>query len=86
MLGSDGSLLVVESGAGRLSSIDPATGIVTTVAEGLELGGLPPPNAPPSYTFNGVTVGSRGHIYVTGDKANVLYRFKQRTDDYDDDE
>jgi len=34
----DGSLLVVESGEGRLSRIDPSTGQVTTVAEGLEVG------------------------------------------------
>ena len=74
---TDGSLLVVESGAGRLSRIDPATGAVTTVAEGLELGAPAPPNAPPTWIFNGVAVGPSGHIYVTGDRANVLYRFKQ---------
>ena len=34
----DGSLLVVEAGAGRLSRVDPATGDVTTVADGLDLG------------------------------------------------
>lgn len=74
---TDGNLLVVESGAGRLSSINPATGEVTTVAEGLELGAAGTAAAPPNWVFNGVAVGSRGHIYVTGDKANVLYRFKQ---------
>jgi sugar lactone lactonase YvrE len=73
----DGNLLVVETGAGRLSSIDPATGVVTMVAEGLELGSPAPPNAPPTWTFSGVAVGSSGHIYVTGDVANVIYRFKQ---------
>ena len=34
----DGSLLVVEAGAGRLTRIDPATGVRSTVATGLGLG------------------------------------------------
>ncbi len=72
----DGNLLVVESGAGRLSRIDLATGAVSWVAEGLELGALGVPGYPPTWGFNGVAVGSTGHIYVTGDVANVLYRFK----------
>jgi len=73
----DGSLLVVESGAGRLSRIDPDTGVVTTVAEDLELGAPAPPNSPPTSFFSGVAVGPSGNIYVTGDTGNVLYRFKQ---------
>jgi sugar lactone lactonase YvrE len=42
-VGPDGSLLVVESGAGRLSRIDLRTGRVSTVADGLALGaqGIP---------------------------------------------
>jgi len=74
---TDGTLLVVEAGAGRLSSIDPATGVVTMVAEGLDLGSPGPPGYPPTWTFNGVAVGPSGNIFVTGDAANVLYRFKQ---------
>ena len=74
---TDGSLLVVESGAGRLSRIDPATGEVTMIAEGLELGAPGVPGYPPTWFFSGVAVGSSGHIYVTGDTANLLYRFKQ---------
>lgn len=74
---TDGSLLVVESGASRLSRIDPATGEVTIIAEGLELGAPGVPGYPPTWFFNGVAVGSSGHIYVTGEKANLLYRFKQ---------
>jgi sugar lactone lactonase YvrE len=73
----DGSLLVVESGAGRLSRIDPDSGVVTTVAEDLELGAPAPPNSPPTSIFSGVAVGPSGNIYVTGDTANVLYRFQQ---------
>jgi len=76
----DGSLLVVESGAGRLSRIDLETGIVSTLVDGLELGAVGVLGYPPTWVFNGVAVGSTGYIYVTGDVANVLYRFKPHTE------
>ncbi len=69
----DGNLLVVEAGAGRLSSIDLETGKVSIVAEGLEIGF---PSAHPTWVFNGVAVGPSGAIYVTGDIANVVYRIE----------
>jgi sugar lactone lactonase YvrE len=72
----DGSLLVVESGAGRLSRIVLSTAGVSTVVEGLELGQADSPLLLPTLTYNGVAVGPSGHIYVTGGMANVLYRFK----------
>jgi len=72
----DGNLLVVESGSGQLSRIDLTTGAVSLVVEGLELGAVGVPDYPPTWGFNGVAVGSTGYIYVTGDIANVLYRFK----------
>jgi sugar lactone lactonase YvrE len=72
----DGSLLVVEAGAGRLSRIDVNTGQVTTVADGLDLGAPGAPSVPPTWVFNGVAVGPSGAIYVTGDKTNVLYKFR----------
>ena len=72
-LNANGDLLVVETGAGRLSSIDLASGAVTVVAEGLELG-MVQPDFPPTYVYNGVAVGPSGSIYVSGDVANVLYR------------
>ena len=70
----DGSLLVVETGTGRLLRIDK--GSTSVVAEGLELGLTVAPGIalPPTFAFNGVTVGPSGTIYVTGDRANVLYR------------
>ena len=47
------------------------------MATGLEFGAPGVPNYPPTWMFNGVAVGPSGHIYVTGDKKNLLYRFKQ---------
>ncbi len=74
----DGGLLVVETSAGRLSRIDLATGAVSLVAAGLEIGVSPVAGSPPTYLFDGVAVGSSGAIYVTGSAANVLYRIDQR--------
>jgi len=69
----DGSLLVVESGAGRLSRIDSATGKASVVADGLAFE-PPMPGAPPPTIFNGVAVGPSGAIYVSGAGESVLYR------------
>ncbi len=70
-----GDLLVVETGAGRLSRIDVGSGAVTTVAGGLEIG-ISIPNAPPTWAFNGVAVGQRGAVYVSGDDGNKLYKLR----------
>lgn len=72
----DGSLLVVESGAGRLSRIDPVTGHVTTVADGLEVGAAGPGGVPPTVAVSSVAVGRDGTLFVTGDRANVVYRLR----------
>ena len=70
---ADGSLLVVEANAGRLSKIDPTTGEKIILADGLELGNVFVPGVP---LIDGVAVGPSGTIYVTSNKANVLYRIE----------
>jgi len=75
----DGSLLVVETGVGRLSSIDLGTGEVRTIAEGLLLGADGIVGYSPTWIFNGVAVGPSGAIYIAGDIANVLYRIEPGT-------
>lgn len=77
-LDHDGNLLVVESGAGRLSRVDLTSGAVTILADDLALGAAAPADWPPSWFFNGLAVGERGDIYVTGDIDNVLYRITER--------
>jgi sugar lactone lactonase YvrE len=74
----DGSLLVVEAGARRLSRVDLTTGEKSVVVEGLELGVEASPGFPPTWTFNGVAVGHSGAIYITGDVGGVLYRIWPR--------
>lgn len=74
----DGSLLVVESGAGRLSRIDPVTGQVSAVADGLAMDAAGPAPIPPGYAFSSVAVDSHGTILVSGEGAerNVIYRIR----------
>jgi sugar lactone lactonase YvrE len=75
----DGSLVVVESGASRLSRIDlskEAGKNVTTLVENLELSG-PGLGTPSTWFFDGVAVGSSGDIYISGGGKNVIYRVPQ---------
>jgi sugar lactone lactonase YvrE len=69
----DGSLLVMESGLGRLTRVLP-TGATETVVEGLPVGSLAHPDTPPAWAFNDVTVGPSGTIYVTSDEPGVVWR------------
>lgn len=71
----DGRLLVVESGARRLSAIDLATGEVTTVATDLAVGAAGWPGWPPTYMLDSVAVDAAGTIYMAGNVGNnVIYR------------
>jgi glucose/arabinose dehydrogenase len=72
----DGRLLVAETGTGRLVAIEPATGDMSTIAEGLGFNPDAPGGAPPTMVMSSVAVGPSGVIYVTGDLANVLYRIE----------
>jgi sugar lactone lactonase YvrE len=74
----DGSLLVVETGARQLSRIDLATGAVSVVAEGLDVGAPALEGLPPTWFFDGVAVGSSGAIYVSESGRNVLTRIVRR--------
>jgi DNA-binding beta-propeller fold protein YncE len=76
---SDGSLLVVEAagpGMGRLSRIDPMTGQVTMVVDGLATGVQGSVAMPPSFALSSVAVASTGTVYVSGDLGSVVYRLQ----------
>ena len=77
----EGSLVVIETGASRLSRIDLGGDVgdnVTTIVENLELSGPSLPESIPTWWFDGVAVGPSGDIYVTGGGANVLYRISPK--------
>ena len=71
-----GDLLVVETGAGRVSLIDMDTRDIHTIVQGLELGIPAVPNSPPTWIFSDIAVDSSGVIFVTSDVENVLYRIE----------
>jgi sugar lactone lactonase YvrE len=76
-LADDGGLYVVEAEADRLSRIDPASGEVKLVADGLALQVAPQGAFPTTMLFNGLAIG-RDRIYVTGDLENVIYSIARK--------
>jgi sugar lactone lactonase YvrE len=68
-----GTLFVVEADAGRLTRIDPETGTKATVADDLELHVTSQRGSPSTMIFNGLAVRD-GRIFVTSDKASLVYR------------
>ena len=69
-----GRLLVAETGAGRLTAVDTESGERQTIAEGLEIGAEGMAGLPETFLFTGVAVAGDGTIYVSGDRANLVYR------------
>jgi sugar lactone lactonase YvrE len=77
-LDQDGSLLVVETGASRLSRVNLSTGEIKPIAEGLKLGQPALDGFPPTWTFDGVAVGKSGKIYVSGFEKNIIYSITKK--------
>ena len=73
-LTGDGRLLVVESGANRLSTVDLVSGQISTLIPELGILNDVPRSRPQHYFFNGVDVSPSGIIYVTADEPNAIYR------------
>jgi sugar lactone lactonase YvrE len=71
----DGSLLVVESGAGQLTRIDPTTGVTSTVASGLATDSQGS-SALGASELSSVAVDSTGTVFVSaaGSQGSVVYR------------
>jgi sugar lactone lactonase YvrE len=68
----DGRLVVAETGSGRLTIVDPATGATSLLADGLTYSTNGGAGSPPTVFLSGVAVSSDGSVWVT---ANGLYRF-----------
>jgi sugar lactone lactonase YvrE len=70
----DGRLIVAEVGAQRLIAIDPDTGEVETVADGLPIGLAGGDDLPPPFLLTGVAVEANGSIIFSSDIDNAIYR------------
>jgi streptogramin lyase len=68
----DGSLAVAETGAGRLTLVDPLTGETSVIADGLTMSPNGGEGVPPPAFLTGVTTTSDGSVWVS---ANGLQRF-----------
>jgi len=75
----DGTLLVVEGNAGRVSRVNPQSGAVTPVVSGLALGLPGIGTLPPFATLTGIAVGPSGAVYVAGDAGLVVYKLVPQT-------
>ena len=60
----DGTLLVVETGSGKITRIDPLTGAKSTVASGLDVWLQAGAGCAPTWGYNGLAVGKTGSIYI----------------------
>jgi sugar lactone lactonase YvrE len=74
-LQADGTLAVAETGAGRLLLVDPVSGTVTVIAEGLPLG-LPGIAAAGSFP-TGVAAGADGTLYLSSDREGSILRLRR---------
>jgi DNA-binding beta-propeller fold protein YncE len=70
-----GSLIVAETGAGRLSRIDPQTRTVFVIDDQLALDAAPGSGRNPIGTFAGIAIGACGTIYVTADATGEIIRY-----------
>ncbi len=78
-LDHDGTLLVAEAGAGRISRIHLGSRSVSEVASGLAIG-MPGVGAlAPMGFLNAVAVGPSGAIYIASDLANLIYKLEPKT-------
>ena len=76
----DGDLLVVETGAQRLTRVDLQSGQTSTVARNLPVGVMAPPGAPPTWLLSGVASDGYGGIYVGLDKSGGVLKVVKARD------
>lgn len=72
---TDGAIVVAEAGSQDLSTIDPNSGEVRSIASNLPIGDTIGQGAVPVYLPTGVVVAEDGTIYMTADKDNSILAF-----------
>ncbi|HET6335031.1 MAG TPA: hypothetical protein VFG30_17520 [Polyangiales bacterium] len=74
-----GTFVIAETGAKRLTEVDPKTGAKSVIAENLPIGLPGRAGMPPGYLATGVAVAADGTLYVTADLNNSLLRLKPKS-------
>lgn len=74
-----GTFVVAESGAKRVTEVDPKTGAKNVIAENLPIGLPSRAGMPPAYLTTGVAVAADGTLYVTADLNNSVLRLKPQS-------
>ena len=82
-VGPSGELLVVETGAGRVTKLEQSTQnnneemVKSIIVDKLTIGIAAPPNAPPTWVFSGIAIDSHGALYVANDVEGKILKIEQ---------
>jgi sugar lactone lactonase YvrE len=74
-----GTFIVAESGAKRVSEVDPKTGAKKAIAESLPIGLPGRAGMPPAYLATGIAVAADGTVYFTSDLNNSLLKIRPKS-------
>jgi len=76
-IGPKGNLLVVETGANQVLSIDLSSGKKSILADNIPLGLQSAPNLPPTWKISEVDYDEQGNLYVPSDVENSIYKIEK---------
>lgn len=74
-IGPKGNLLVVETGANQVLSVNLNSGEKTVLVSDVPLGMAGMPNMPPTWKLSDVDYDADGNLYVPSDVENMVYKF-----------
>ncbi|MEE9371816.1 MAG: hypothetical protein V3V00_02060 [Saprospiraceae bacterium] len=74
-IGPKGRLIIVETGANKVSAYDLNTNEISSLVDNIALGLEGPKGVPPTWKFSDVHFDSDGVLYVPSDVDNVVYKY-----------
>lgn len=76
-IGPKGNLLVVETGANQVLSVNLDSGEKTVLADNIPLGQPSAPNMPPTWKLSDIDYDANGNLYIPSDIENVIYKIEK---------
>lgn len=76
-IGPKGNLLIVETGANQVLSVDLNNGKKSILVENIALGLPGIPNMPPAWKISDIDYDELGNLYVPSDIENVIYKIEK---------